>query len=93
MKILSTRTFASNDAGLPVALPRTPVPRQMFSDGDESVAASQDVRGDFWLAATGVVDVEREALLAQAARAAAAGAVQSADLSDAWIQATGAGFA
>lgn len=86
MKIESTRYFTSE----PGELPRTPPPA--FAEGEESAATTRDVGAD-WLAATGVVDAEREALLVQAARVAAATEPQSAGVSDAWLDATGAGFA
>lgn len=91
MKILLTRTFASDDAGLPAALPGTqPLASRGFAEQGEEPSGSDDV-GAAWLAATGVPDAERETLIARAAVALQPQAAGAA--SDAWLEATGAGFA
>lgn len=88
MKILSTRTFASDESGLPVVLPRTPTPRQEFAE-HEDMPAARDVGAD-WLDATGVVDAYQAAQIVPVAVAPERARVS---VSDAWLDATGAGFA
>jgi hypothetical protein len=88
MKILSTRTFSCDDAGLPVSLPP---PRLAFVDGGDDPAQTVDV-GAAWLAATGVLDAEHEALVARAVAVASIPPPEMASTSDAWLVATGVGF-